>query len=272
MIPLGIAIIPLERAMDPVQIGIIPPARANTALSRGMSQLASGIIPLAGGMCALPRGMVQISGGEAAEGIGTAAQCTGMSQMPRGTFQRPTGAARGQIRMCAPPVGMSALPFRTLPLLGEKLQARLAIDRGSLAPAVRLNAEDAVSGEVLENSVEGAAVRLVTERLANLAARERLRKALERIVNISLHFGRSTAPGVHGRRERRLLRRSRWGSSAREGNRCLLFSLDHPDQVQSPNLSPVGGFHQLDARPKLLLEPSLAPFVFIASHDVHDYN
>jgi hypothetical protein len=80
-----------------------------------------------------------------------------MSQMPGGMFQRPTGTARGQSWMCAPPTGMSAMFLRTLLLLGEKCHARLAIDRGSLAPAARLNAENAVAGQLLENAVERTA-------------------------------------------------------------------------------------------------------------------
>jgi hypothetical protein len=68
-------------------------------------------------------------------------------------------------------------PIPVSPLLGGRIHAGLAVGRSSLAFAARDDVESARAGQVLESPVEGAAIRLVAEGIAHVAARERLGKA-----------------------------------------------------------------------------------------------
>src|SRR5215210_4332407 len=113
---------------------------------------------------------------------------------------------------------MSARPVRMSLGRGRKVRAGLAKGRGSLAAARSFDAESAFPGQVLENPVEGSAIRLVAEGFAYVVARERLGQALERRADVGVHFGGAPTPGPVRRREVFRLRRSL----------CVLLGLDHP--------------------------------------------
>src|SRR5215207_6887714 len=97
----------------------------------------------------------------------------------RGTFRSAAEGSYGRLRMFGPPVGISGKRFRTSAVREGRIRAGLAIGRGSLATAARLDAESAGLGQELERAVEGATVRLVAEHLAHVTTRERLGQARE---------------------------------------------------------------------------------------------
>src|SRR6185436_5496739 len=202
-----------------------------------------------------------------------------------------TGAARARI-----PAGVSAersgawLRAIAMPLERRRLmpgrcrvssglrrvrRAGLAIDRGDLAGPHRLDAGASLLDQLLENPVEGAAVRLIAERAADVTARERLGEERQRRADVSFQLSDAPAPGS-ARKRRNLLLRRRWRRSGLRGDEGLQLSsgldLEHPHQIESLDLRLVGGFQQLDSGAELLLQPPLVQLVLIACHSVHNHS
>jgi len=144
----------------------------------------------------------------------------------------------------------------------------LAINRSPLPLPGGLDPDEGFRRQRLQDPVQGAAIRLIAERLADLAAREPLGQPLERRADVIIHLGSAPAPGRLRRRSRRGSR-GRWGSYRGKSHRSHA-ALEHPDQIEGPDLGLIGRLHQLDAGAALLFEAELALFVFIAGHGVHD--
>ena len=73
--------------------------------------------------------------------------------------------------------------------------AGFAIDRRPAARARRLDADAPFLDQVLENPVETAAIRLIAERRAHVAAREAVGEARQRCTDVLLQIAGAAAPG-----------------------------------------------------------------------------
>src|SRR5215210_626098 len=154
-------------------------------------------------------------------------------------------------------------------------RAGVGIDRRPSAEAHGLDVEGPFQSQVLKDPVEAAAIRLIAECRAHVAAREAVREARQRRADVLRQIAGAAAPGWARRGKRLLFRRSRWrGRLWRDESRRLahqtggeLFCLKHPHQIESPDLRLMRRLQQLDARPKLLLQPPLALLVLFACHD-----
>jgi hypothetical protein len=108
--------------------------------------------------------MFQVRGGMCEEPAAEAPLQTGMLALQ-------TGMNALRIGMRAPQTGMSAVGSRTSPRRGGTFRAGLAIDRGSLALAARLDGESAVASQLLENPVEHTAIRLIPSTRASVTGK-----------------------------------------------------------------------------------------------------
>lgn len=130
---------------------------------------------------------------------GSVASCRAMpeTQIPAVVIAEPSGALHG------------------LPVVSSGSRrggrAGLAVDRGLLAFSLRFHAEAPLLDQLLENPVEGAAVRLVVKRFADVAARERLGKTRQGGADVVFQISHGPASRrARGRgRSRLLLRRRR---------------------------------------------------------------
>ncbi|MEP7013793.1 MAG: hypothetical protein ABJC13_26020 [Acidobacteriota bacterium] len=149
-----------------------------------------------------------------------------------------------------------------------------------LPDAAIFQGEHAFPGQLLKNSIEGAAIGLVAERFADVVAIKDLCDALEGGFDIPEELPGGSPPeplwgwssldtsrSLSGRREgrRRIWRGGEWfGRQRQEGE--FPIGGGHPYQLESPKLLAAGRFQQLDTGAMLRLNSSLALFVFVACH------
>lgn len=264
---------------------VTPTAGRITPISDCVTPISNCLTPTATGVTQFEIGVMQIAAGVMQTVMDTAQAGAGVSRV-RAEETRISAIAMATLlgalhrKIAVLPMRRRMLPARggVSSVAGSVLRAGLAIDRGDLAGTGGLDAEAPFPDEVLENPVEGAAVRLVAERSADVTARERLGKALQRDADVVFQLSGAPAPGpARGRkRRRRLLLRRRWCRSGLRRNRddqpSSGLTLEHPHQLESPDLRLVGGLQQLDAGAELLLQPLLVLFVLIACHGVEHHN
>jgi hypothetical protein len=260
-------ITPMATRITPVATGIIPVPTRNTPLTSCITPVAKCVTPVAMRITPKARRITPVATGVMRVPSGVSPELAGVMREPAEVFRVTTGVMAAALETSPRRRGVSSGGRRVVP-------ADLPVDRGDLAGADGLDAEAPFADQILEDPVEGAAVRLVAERLGEVAARERLGKVRQRGADLVFQLSGTPAPGPARRRGRLLLRRRRCRSGLRGDEGFLLsgLRLEHPDQLESPDLGLVGVFQQLDSGAELLLQPPLVLFVLIVCHGVHNHN
>jgi hypothetical protein len=165
-------------------------------MATGVMQMPTGVTQIGIGVMRAAMVVMQTSMAMAPAGVGVSHSEVEETQIPAVVGAKRSGALRRRTAML--PERRWMLPRRSGVSPGGRRVGRagLAVGRGTLAFSDGLDAEAPFLDQLLENPVEGAAVRLVAERLADVAARERLGKAWQHPAEVVLQLSDAPAPGA----------------------------------------------------------------------------
>lgn len=140
----------------PVGIGVMPISSGMMQVAMGVSPAGNGMSPISGQRTPLPIGMLSVLGVVRA--------------------RRP-GMLHAGLAEAADPGRMSPRPGGLSRVRGRVGCTGSAIDRGLAAGTQLLDVDGPFLDQLIENSIEAAAIRVVAEGVADVAARKVIRQA-----------------------------------------------------------------------------------------------